>query len=133
MMVGFAKTFMYSVRIGDENRWALYNFGAVALAMLDLSLIQTIIGAGNLIVMVNNIRRDAIQGLPNNRYWKFLTACHVFDNTYIYDGLILMYCQSVCFWITGIKFLNKYESEFVFLFFKWYFWSRYRNNLLLSR
>ena len=68
MMVGFAKTFMYSVRIGDENRWALYNFGAVALAMLDLSLIQTIIGAGNLIVMVNNIRRDAIQGLPNNRY-----------------------------------------------------------------
>ena len=59
---------MQVVRIGDENRWTLYDFGAVALAMLDLSLIQTIIGAGNLIVMVNNIRRDAIQGLPNNRY-----------------------------------------------------------------
>ena len=28
-----------------------------------------------------------------------------------------------------MKFLNKYESEFVFLFFKWYFWSRYKSNL----
>ena len=29
MMVVFAKTFMWLVRIGGENRWTLYDFDAV--------------------------------------------------------------------------------------------------------
>ena len=34
MMVGFAKTFMWLVRIGGENRWTLYDFDAVALCKM---------------------------------------------------------------------------------------------------
>ncbi len=40
MIVVFAKTFMYSVRIGGENRWTLYDSGAVALCFGRFGLLR---------------------------------------------------------------------------------------------